>query len=151
VPAPVAAAVAPPVAPSFPNEGRIDLGEKFFEKTLAYHAGSPITFDGHVGPLKAPTVQFSVVEKKGRGGRIDELKTDIRAFFPTLECPRGAGEWDYKLVVELLDESGRRLDKLENGGSCENEIKTVAANRTILKALVPAIRGAKVRLEASKD
>ena len=96
-------------------------------------------------------MQFSVGEKKGRFGKVDELKTEVRAVFPILDCPKGAGEWDYKLVVELLDENGRRLDKLEGGGSCEDEIKTVAASRAILKALVPAIRGVKVRLEAAKD
>jgi hypothetical protein len=143
--------VRAPAAPAFPGAGKVDLGEKFYEKTLAYEAGTPISFDGHVGPIKAATVQFSVGDKKGRFGKVDDLKTEVRAVVPVLECPKGAGEWDYKLVVELLDESGRRLDKLEGGGSCENEIKTVAASRAILKALVPAIRGVKVRLEAAKD
>jgi serine/threonine protein kinase len=154
-PPPVMPAVTEPVrapaAAAFPGAGKVDLGEKFYEKTLAYEAGAPISFDGHVGPIKAATVQFSVGDKKGRFGKIDELKTEVRAVLPVLECPKGAGEWDYKLVVELLDESGRRLDKLEGGGSCENEIKTVAASRAVLKALVPAIRGVKVRLEAAKD
>ena len=140
---------APPHPPS--RRGKVDLGEKFYEKTLAYEAGTPISFDGHVGPIKAATVQFSVGDKKGRFGKVDELKTEVRAVLPVLDCPKGAGEWDYKLVVELLDKSGRRLDKLEGGGSCENEIKTVAATRAVLKALVPAIRGVRVRLEAAKD
>jgi hypothetical protein len=154
-PAPTLPAVAEPThaaaAPAFPGAGKVDLGEKFYEKTLTYEVGSPIAFDGHVGPLKAATVQFSVGDKKGRFGKVDELKTEIRAVVPVLDCPKGAGEWDFKLVVELLDESGRRLDKFDGGGSCENEIKTVAATRAIMKALVPAIRGVRVRLEAAKD
>jgi hypothetical protein len=142
---------ATPAAPSFPGAGKIDMSDKFFEKTLAYEVGTAMPFDGHVGPIKAATVQFFVGEKKGRFGKVDDLKTEIRAVFPTLECPKGAGEWDYKLVVELLDESGRRMDKFDGGGSCEDEVKTVAATRAVLKALVPSIRGVKVRLEASKD
>ena len=140
-----------PAAPSFPGAGRVELGEKFYEKTLAYEEGQPLSFEGHVGPLKADKVQFSVGEKKGRFGKVDDLKTEMRAVVPVLDCPKGAGEWDYKLIVELLDESGRRLDKLEGGGSCENEIKTIAASRGVLKSLVGAIRGVKVRLEAAKD
>jgi tRNA A-37 threonylcarbamoyl transferase component Bud32 len=140
-----------PAAPSFPGAGKVELGEKFYEKTLAFEEGQPLSFDGHVGPLKADKVQFSVGEKKGRFGKVDDVKTEMRAVVPVLECPKGAGEWDYKLIVELLDESGRRLDKLEAGGSCENEIKTIAATRGILKAIVPMIRGVKIRFEAAKD
>lgn len=147
----VAEPVPAPAAPAFAGAGKIDMGEKFFEKTLAYEVGSPLSFDGRVGPITVPTVQFSVGDKKGRFGKVDDLKTEVRAVFPILECPKGAGEWDYKLVVELLDESGRRLDKLEGGGSCEDEIKTVAAARAVVKVLVPAIRGVRVRLEAAKD
>jgi eukaryotic-like serine/threonine-protein kinase len=142
---------ARPVAPSFPGAGKVELGEKFYEKTLAYEEGQPLSFEGHVGPLKADKIQFSSGEKKGRFGKVDDLKTEMRAVIPVLDCPRGAGEWDYKLIVELLDESGRRLDKLEGGGSCENEIKTIAASRGVLKSLIAAIRGVKIRLEASKD
>jgi len=148
---PAVAEPARPAAPPFPGAGRVELGEKFYEKTLAYEEGQPLSFEGHVGPLKADKVQFSVGEKKGRFGKVDDLKTEMRAVVPVLDCPKGAGEWDYKLIVELLDESGRRLDKLEGGGSCENEIKTIAASRGVLKSLVGAIRGVKVRLEAAKD
>ena len=55
------------------------------------------------------------------------------------------------MCIRDSDESGRRLDKLEGGGSCENEIKTIAATRGVLKAVVPSIRGVKIRLEAAKD
>jgi serine/threonine-protein kinase len=140
-----------PAAASFPGAGKVELGEKFYEKTLAYEEGQALSFDGHVGPLKADKVQFSVGEKKGRFGKVDDLRTEMRAVVPVLDCPKGAGEWDYKLIVELLDESGRRLDKLEGGGSCENEVKTVAASHGVLKTLVPTIRGVKIRLEAAKD
>jgi len=140
-----------PAAPSFPGAGKVELGEKFYEKTLAYEEGQALSFEGHVGPLKADKVQFSIGEKKGRFGKVDELRTEMRAVVPVLDCPKGAGEWDYKLIVELLDESGRRLDKLEGGGSCENEIKTIAATRGILKTIVPTIRGVKIRFEAAKD
>jgi serine/threonine protein kinase len=142
---------AAPAAPAFPGAGKVDLGEKFYEKTLAYEEGQALSFEGRVGPLKADRIQFSVGEKKGRFGKVDDLRTEVRAVIPVLECPKGAGEWDYKLIVDLLDESGRRLDKLEGGGSCEDEIKTVAASRGVLKALVPTIRGVKIRFEAAKD
>ena len=140
-----------PAAPSFAGAGKVELGEKFYEKTLAFEEGQALSFEGHVGPLKADKVQFSVGEKKGRFGKVDDLKTEMRAVVPVLDCPKGAGEWDYKLIVDLLDENGRRLDKLEGGGSCENEIKTIAATRGILKAIVPMIRGVKIRFEAAKD
>jgi hypothetical protein len=142
---------AAPAAPSFPGAGKVELGEKFYEKTLAYEEGQPLSFEGHVGPLKLDKVQFSVGEKKGRFGKVDDLRTEVRAVVPVLDCPKGAGEWDYKLIVELLDESGRRLDKLEGGGSCENEVKTIAASHGVLKTLVPTIRGVKIRFEAAKD
>jgi hypothetical protein len=142
---------AAPAAPAFPGAGKVELGEKWYEKTLAYAEGQPLSFEGHVGPIKADKVQFSIGEKKGRFGKVDELRTEVRAVIPVLECPKGAGEWDYKLIVLLLDENGKALDKLEGGGSCENEIKTVAASHGVLKALVPTIRGVKIRFEAAKD
>jgi hypothetical protein len=129
----------------------LDLGEKFYEKTLTYEAGQPLPFDGHVGPLKAPVIQFSVGDNKRRFGRADEQHLEVRAVVPTLDCPKGAGEWDYKVIVELYDDGGRRLDRFDSGGSCENEVKTVAATRALLKNIVPLVRGVKVRLEASKD
>jgi hypothetical protein len=151
LPAVTEAVRAASAAGAFPGAGKVEVGEKFYEKTLAYGEGQPLGFEGHVGPLKADKIQFSVGEKKGRFGKVDDLRTEVRAVIPVLECPKGAGEWDYKLIVDLLDESGRRLDKLEGGGSCENEIKTVAASRGVLKALIPTIRGVKVRFEAAKD
>jgi serine/threonine protein kinase len=140
-----------PAAPAFAGAGKVELGEKWYEKTLAYAEGQPLSFEGHVGPLKADKVQFSIGEKKGRFGKVDELRTEVRAVIPVLDCPKGAGEWDYKLIVLLLDENGKALDKLEGGGSCENEIKTVAASHGVLKTLVPTIRGVKIRFEAAKD
>jgi hypothetical protein len=142
---------AAPAAPAFPGAGKVDLGEKFYEKTLAYEEGQPLSFEGHVGPLKADKVQFSVGEKKGRFGKVDDLRTEVRAVIPVLDCPKGAGEWDYKLIVLLMDESAKALDRFEGGGSCENEIKTVAASKGVLKAIVPMIRGVKIRFEAAKD
>jgi serine/threonine-protein kinase len=148
----VAEPARPHVAPvAFPGAGKVDVGEKFFEKTFAYDVGQPLSFEGRVGPITVPNVQLSVGDKKGRFGKVDDLRTEVRAVAPILNCPKGAGEWDYKLVVELLDENGRRLDRFDGGGSCENEIKSVAATRGVLKALLPAIRGVKIRLEAAKD
>ena len=65
---------AAPAAAAFPGAGKVDLGEKFYEKTLTYEEGQPLSFDGHVGPLKADNVQFSVGEKKGRFGKVDDLR-----------------------------------------------------------------------------
>ena len=86
---------AAPATPAFAGAGKVELGAKFYEKTLAYAEGQPLSFDGHVGPLKADKIQFSIGEKKGRFGKVDELRTEVRAVIPVLECPKGAGEWDY--------------------------------------------------------
>jgi tRNA A-37 threonylcarbamoyl transferase component Bud32 len=142
---------AAPAPAAFPGAGKVELGEKFYQKTLAYAEGQPLSFEGHVGPLKADKIQFSAGEKKGRFGKVDEMRTEVRAVIPVLDCPKGAGEWDYKLIVLLLDENGRALDKLEGGGSCDGEIKTVGASKGVLKALVPTIRGVQIRFEAAKD
>jgi serine/threonine protein kinase len=138
-------------AASFPGAGKVELGEKFYEKTLAFQENEPLAFDGHIGPLRADKVQLSSGQKKGRFGKVDDLRTEVRAVIPILDCPKGAGEWDYKLIVELLDEKGGRIDRFDGGGSCDGEVKTVAASRGILNALVPTIRGVKIRLEAAKD
>jgi hypothetical protein len=148
---PPVAEPARPFAPSFPGAGKVDLGPKFYEKTLAYQVGMPLAFDGHVGPLKVPVVQIAVNDTRRRFGRVDPQHAEVRAVFPTVDCPQGAGEWDYKVIVELIDEGGRRLERLDDGGSCENEIKTVAATKAVLKALLPMVRGVRVRLEAAKD
>ncbi len=127
------------------------MGEKFYEKSLAYEVGQPLSFDAHVGPLKVPTVQFVVGENKRHFGRKDEQNMEVRALFPLVDCPKGAGEWDYKMIVELVDENGRQLQKFDDSGSCKNEIKSTAAYSPVPKATLPAIRGVRVRFEASKD
>ena len=142
---------AAPAAPAFPGAGKVDMGEKFYEKSLAYEVGQPLALDAHVGPLKVPTVQFVVGENKRRFGRKDERHMEVRALFPVVDCPKGAGDWDYKMIVELVDENGRQLHKFEDSGSCKNEIKTTAAYDAVPKAILPAIRGVRVRFEASKD
>ena len=84
-------------------------------------------------------------------GRKDAQHLEVRAIFPVVDCPRGAGEWDYKMIVELLDETGRELHRFDDSGSCENQTKSTAAFDAVLKELIPNIRGVKVRLEANKD
>jgi hypothetical protein len=148
-PAPVHPA-APAVA-AFPGAGKVDLGEKFYEKTLTYSTDDTLAFEGHVGPIKVPTVRFVVGEKKGRFGKIDVSRLSVRAVFPAVECPKDAGEWDYSFQVELLDEKGQRLDRLGDSGSCENQTKVVVAEGGVLKSLVPSIKGVKIRLQAAKD
>jgi hypothetical protein len=145
---PVHAATA---APAFPGAGKVDMGEKFYEKLLAYEVGRPLAFDAHVGPLKVPTVQFVVGENKRRFRRKDEEHMEVRALFPIVECPHGAGDWDYKMIVELVDENGRPLQKFDDSGSCKNEIKSTAAYDAVPKTLLAAIRGVRVRFEARKD
>jgi hypothetical protein len=145
-PAPARAVTAPNMA-AFPGAGVVSSGEKFFEKTLVYSTDQLLPFGGHVGPLKVSGVQFAVAEKTGRDAGI---KSSVRAVLP-LDCPKGAGEWDFKFQMLLLDENGRAVDRLEESGSCENEIKTVRAERSVIKALVPTIRGVKVRFQAEKD
>ena len=155
-------AVAPPtlpaipeparsVAPSFPGAGKVDFGQKFFEKTLTYAVGEPLAFDAHVGAVKVPTVQMVVGENKRKFGRKDEQHREVRALFPVVDCPKGAGEWDYKMTVALLDDVGRELHRFADSGSCKNEIKSTAAYDAVPNAIIPAIRGLRVRLEASKD
>ena len=146
-PEPVHAAIAP----AFPGAGKVDQGEKFYEKTFPYEVDRPLPFEGHVGAVKVPTVLFAVLPNKRKFGRKDEQHLEVRAIFPVVDCPKGAGEWDYKMIVELLDETGRELHRFNDSGSCENQTKSTAAYDAVLKELVPTIRGVKVRLEAAKD
>jgi len=150
-PAPAEPARSLPAPATFPGAGKTDMGEKFYEKTLAYAVGPSLPFEAQVGPVKVPMVQFFVSPNKRRFGRKDEQHQEVRAVFPVVDCPRGAGEWDYKMIVELLDESGHVLHKFADSGSCKNEIKTTAAYDAVANVLIPSIRGVKVRLEASKD
>ena len=130
---------------------RSSSARKFYEKTLAYEEGQPLSFEGHVGPSRPTRCSSRSARRRGASARSTTSAPKVRAVVPVLDCPKGAGEWDYKLIVLLLDESGRTLDKLEGGGSCENEIKTIAASRGVLKAIIPSIRGVKIRFQAAKD
>ncbi|HUG51980.1 MAG TPA: hypothetical protein VMR21_00190, partial [Vicinamibacteria bacterium] len=141
------AAEAPPPRVAFAGAGQVESGERFYEKTLAYALDQPLPFEASVGPVKVRTVQFTLSDRR-RFGEIDDLRSEMRAVFP-VEC-RGAGSWQYKVEVELLDESGRRLDRFGDDGRCKDEVKMAAANRGILKALASAVRGVKIRFEASR-
>jgi serine/threonine-protein kinase len=147
---PVAEPVTPVRAPTmaaFPGAGVVTSGPKFFEKTLVYSADQMLPFQGQVGSLKVPGIQFAVAERTGRDAG---LKVNLRAVAP-VDCPKGAGEWDYDFKIDLLDENGHQLDRLESSGSCDEEIKTVRVERSVVKALIPTIRGVKVRFQAERD
>jgi len=146
-PALPAATPPPAAAAGFAGAGKVDSGQRYYEKTLTFAVDEPLALEATVGPVKVRTAQFSLADRR-RFGEIDDLRSEMRAVFP-VEC-RGAGSWDYKVQVELLDESGRRLDRFDTGGRCKDEIKTVAANHGILKALAAAVRGVKIRFEASR-
>lgn len=146
-PAEPAVPARPPSMAAFPGAGVVTSGPKFFEKTLVYSADQMLPFQGQVGSLKVPGLQFAVAEKTGRDAG---LKVSLRAMIP-VDCPQGAGEWDYNFKIDLLDENGRQLEQMDNSGSCENQIKTVRAEKSVVKALIPSIRGVKVRFQAEKD
>jgi serine/threonine-protein kinase len=150
-PAPEPPRAVVPAAPAFPGAGKIEQGEKFYAKTFAYEVDRPLSFEGHVGPVKVPTVVFAVLPNKRRFGRKDAQHLEVRAIFHVVDCPKGAGEWDYKMIVELLDEGGRRLHAFDDSGSCKDEIKSTAAYDGVPKDVISNIRGVRVRLEASKD
>jgi hypothetical protein len=141
---------AVPAAPAFPGAGKVDQGETFFEKTFAYEVDRPLSFDGRVGAVKVPTVLFAVLPSKRRFGRRDTERVEVRTIIPVVDCPRGAGKWDYKVIVQLIDAAGGELQRLNESGSCENEAKRTAVYDAVPRELVPSIRGVKVRLEASK-
>jgi hypothetical protein len=145
---PATAEPARPAAPSFPGAGKVETGATYFEKTLGYERNLPLQFDAHAGAVSIPVVEMMVIEK--RRGR-NEPRVEVRAVFPVVDCPRGGGKWSYRVLVALLDGSGRELHRFGDGGSCTSETKTSAASDDVPRVLLGEIRGVRVRVDASKN
>ena len=64
--------------------GKVDRGESFYEKTLSFADDRALSVEAQVGPVRVPTVQFIVGDKR-RFGEIDDVRSDMKVVFP-VDC-----------------------------------------------------------------
>ncbi len=139
-------APTPSEAPPQPyrDAGKVVKGDDFFEKTLTFVRNGSVPFDAQVGPLRIPSVKF--VAREG-----DDRNVSLQMLFP-VDCPKDAGEWNFVIRVYWLDERGKTMEDDTDHDGCNGQGKTsILQERNVASAEAAAIRGVRVRFEATPD
>ena len=126
------------------------------ERVVPFTMGKPETLNVKVGPVLVQTVEFSD-RGRGTGSGIPgigkptppETSTTIRAHF-VAENP-SADEWEVSFTLELLDKSGKLIDRVVKKGKWEGRSKPFDVDHPILAYVVPAIAEVRIKLEGRLD
>ena len=113
-----------------------------------------IPVSAKVGPVNIESVEFT---DRGRGasraawlgivpgGSVSETSTIIRGHF-VVENP-SADEWEVTLTLEILDKSGKLIDKAVKKSTWEGEAKPFDFDHPILQYVAPSIAQVRIRLK----
>ena len=124
------------------------------ERLVDYTTGKTLPVSAKVGPVNIQSVEFT---DRGRGssrsglagivprGSVSETSTTIRGHF-LVENP-AADEWEVTFTLELLDKSGKLIDRAVKKSKWEGEAKPFDFDHVILQYVVPSIAQVRVRFE----
>ena len=126
------------------------------ERVVPFTLGKTETLSAKVGPVLVQTVEFSD-RGRGTGSGIPgigkptppETSTTIRAHF-VAENP-SADEWEVSFTLELLDKSGKLIDRAVKKGKWEGRAKSFDIDHPILAYVVPVIAEVRIKLEGRLD
>ena len=128
-----------------------------FDKKVAFEFDKPLTLDGVAGPVKISSVKITNL---GRGysrggisfrsaGPPSELSTVLRFVFdvnnPTDD------EWDVTFTVELLDKSGKVIDRTSKKENYEDEATTLTIEHPLLEYVVPLVSELRITLQGRRS
>lgn len=128
-----------------------------FEKTFAYQVDKTETLTATVGPVKIGTVKVTNMGRGyGRGGfglrtanPPSELSTTLRFAFD-VDNPVDE-EWDITFTVELLDKSGKVIDRATKKENYEDEAKALNLDHSIIEYVLPLVSEVKITLEGRRS
>jgi hypothetical protein len=128
------------------------------ERVVDYTTGTRLPLSAKVGAVHIQSVEFT---DRGRGssrgglagivprGTVSETSTTIRAHF-VVENP-AADEWEVTFTLELLDKSGKLIDRAVKKSKWEGEAKPFDFDHAILQYVVPSIAQVRITLEGRLD
>jgi hypothetical protein len=139
-------------APGLRGQGSTLTGERLVD----WATGKTIPLAAKVGPVSVQSVEFSDRGRSAPGGigglvrgGASEASTTLRAHF--LAENATADEWEVTFTLELLDRSGKLIDRASKKSSWEGEAKPTDLDHRILEYVVPAIAQVRIKMEAKLE
>jgi hypothetical protein len=127
-----------------------------FEGKLPFKIDESQPLNGTVGPVKVATLKITNLGRGyGRGGfgpKINtpsELTTVLRLAFD-VDNPRD-DDWEVTFTVELLDKSGKIIDRAAKKEHYEGEAKIFNFDHPLLEYVLPMVHEVRVTLQGRLD
>jgi hypothetical protein len=136
--------------------GGLDAQAERFEGKLAFKIDDSQPVNGAVGPVKVSTVKITNLGRGyGRGGfgpkmsMPSELSTVIRFAFD-VNNPQDT-EWEVTFTLELLDKSGKVIDRATKKEGYEGEAKIFNFDHPVLEYVLPMVTDVRITLQGRID
>ena len=128
-----------------------------FEKTIPFQIDTSVPLESVTGPVKVTNLKITNMGRGyGRGGfglrsanPPSELSTTLRFAFD-VDNPADE-EWDVTFTVELMDKSGKVIDRASKTENYEGEAKVLNLDHSIIEYVLPMIADVRVTLQARRS
>jgi hypothetical protein len=128
-----------------------------FEKTQSFALDKALLLEGTAGPVRVTTLKVTDLGRGYNRGGISlrttaspsELSTTLRFAFDVNNPTRE--EWQVTFTIELLDKSGKVIDRITKKEEYDNEMKVLNIEHPLLEYAVPLIGDVKVTLQGRKS
>jgi hypothetical protein len=126
------------------------------EQKLAFEVDKSLPLNGMVGPVKIPTLKvINLGRGYSRGGislrtgnQPSELSTTLRFTFEVNNPMKE--EWQVEFNVELLDKSGKVIDRFSKKEEYDNEAKALNIEHSLLEYVIPLVSDVKITLQGRR-
>ena len=126
------------------------------EQKLAFEIDKSLALNGMVGPVKVPTLKvINLGRGYNRGGislrsvsQVSELSTTLRVTFEVNNPMRE--QWQVEFTVELLDKSGKVIDRFSKKEEYDNEAKALNIEHPLLEYVLPLVSDVKITLQGRR-
>jgi hypothetical protein len=127
-----------------------------FEQKLAFEIDKSLPLNGVAGPVKVPTLKIANLGRGySRGGislrsvnQASELSTTLRFSFEVNNPTRE--EWQVEFTIELMDKSGKVIDRLTKKEDYDDEQKVLTVEHPLLEYVMPMVSDVRITLQGRK-
>jgi hypothetical protein len=127
------------------------------QRIVDFALGKPLPLNVKVGPVGIQRVEFSDRGRVSGGGLTgvvrasvpSEASTTLHARFQAENPSRD--EWAVTFTIELLDRSGKVIDRVTKRSTWEGEVKPYEFDHPLLQYAVPLIAQVRITFEAKLD
>ena len=126
------------------------------EQKLAFEIDKSLALNGVVGPVKVPTLKVTNLGRGySRGGlslrtgnQPSELSTTLRLTFEVNNPMKE--EWQVEFTVELLDKSGKVIERFSKKEEYDNEAKALTIEHSLLEYVIPLVSDVRITLQGRR-